>query len=125
VLVAWHGRRPMGVSFVHWAGPRQAAVQAVHPGCPEIYRMHVHPHFRSMGIGSLLIQEAERQARAHGHHRIGLGVTYRNPGAFELYQRLGYGEPQPSDFFDEFDAADTDGRLVHHSIEAHFLVKQL
>ena len=125
VLVAWYGRRPMGVGLVHWAGPRQAAVQAIYPGCPEIFRLHVRPHYRSMGLGTLLIDEFERMARARGCPSIGLGVTYENPGALALYQRLGYGEPAPSDFLDEFDTLQPDGQVTHHSIKAHFLVKRL
>ena len=125
VFVAWHGRRPLAVGFVHWPGPRQKKVQEVYPGCPEIYRMHVQPRYRSMGLGSLLIEACEQEAKVRGHQRIGLGVTYKNRAAFELYRRLGYGEPQPSNFLDEFDSTDFEGHLVHHSIEAHFLVKQL
>jgi GNAT superfamily N-acetyltransferase len=125
MLVAWYGRRPMALGFVHWAGPRQPAVQAIYPGCPEIFRLHVKRNYRSMGLGTLLIEAFERLARERGHPCIGLGVTYANPKALMLYQRLGYDEPAPSDFMDEFDLLDTSGRLTHHAQQAHFLVKQL
>lgn len=125
MLVAWYGRRPMAVGFVHWAGPRQPAVQAIHPGCPEIFRLHVRRHYRSMGLGTRLIEAFERLARERGHRQIGLGVTYANPQALLLYQRLGYGEPAPSDFMDEYDLRDTTGELTHHAHQAHFLVKSL
>lgn len=125
MLVAWYGQRPMALGLVHWAGPRQPAVQALYPGCPEIFRLHVKRNYRSMGLGTLLIEAFERLARERGHQRIGLGVTYTNPNALMLYQRLGYGEPAPSDFIDEFDVLDTSGRLTHHAHQAHFLVKQL
>lgn len=125
MLIAWYGPRPLAMGFVQCAGPRQPAVQAVHPGCPEIFRMHVHRHYRSMGLGTLLIDAFERLARERGHRRIGLGVTYANPQAYVLYQRLGYGEPAPSDFLDEFDLAQPDGQRVHHAEPAHFLVKDL
>lgn len=125
LLVAWHGRRPMALGMVHWAGPRQPEVQAIYPGCPEIFRMHVRRRYRSMGLGSMLIAEFERLARERGHPRIGLGVTYENAGAFALYQRLGYGEPAPSDFMDEFDLVAPNGPVEHHAHRAHFLVKTL
>lgn len=125
MLVVWYGNRPVAAGLVHWSGPRQDAVQTVYPGCPEIFRLHVHPDYRSLGIGSLMIDAFERMARARGLDQIGLGVNYDNPQAFALYQRLGYGEPQPSDFMDEFDAPQRNGRIVHHSHRAHFLVKSL
>lgn len=125
MLVAWHRQRPLGLGLIHWSGPRQAEVQAVHPGCPEIFRLHVRRPYRSMGLGSLLIEAFERLARERGHRRIGLGVTYANPGAFALYQRLGYGEPAPSDFMDEYDVHTPDGALKHEAHPAHFLVKTL
>jgi GNAT superfamily N-acetyltransferase len=125
VLVAWYGRRPMAIGLVHWAGPRQPAVQAQYPGCPEIFRLHVRRRYRSMGLGSRLIEAFEALARQHGHRQIGLGVTYANPSAFALYQRLGYGEPAPSTFMDEYDVQGPDGSLTHQAHPAHFLVKAL
>ena len=125
MLVAWYGRRPIAVGLVHWPGPRQASVKALYPDCPEIFRLHVRSSYRSMGIGTLLIDEFERMARARGLDHIGLGVNYDNPEAFALYLRLGYGEPAPSDFMDEFDIPHRNGQVVHHSHKAHFLVKTL
>lgn len=125
LLVAWYGHTPMALGLVHWAGPRQSAVQAVHPGCPEIFRLHVKRRYRSMGLGTLLIEAFERLARERGHRQIGLGVTYANAQALSLYQRLGYGETRPSDFMDEFDLLDATGALRHYAHQAHFLVKQL
>jgi len=125
VLVAWYGQRPIAIGLVHWSGPRQAAVKAVYPDCPEIFRLHVQSNYRSMGIGTLLVDEFERMARARGIDHIGLGVNYDNPEAFALYLRLGYGEPAPSDFMDEFDLPQPNGQVIHHSNKAHFLVKAL
>jgi len=125
MLIAWYDQRPMAVGLVNWAGPRQPPVQIVYPDCPEIFRLNVLPNYRSMGLGTLLIDEFERLARARGLPHIGLGVTYENPGAFALYQRLGYGEPAPSDFMDEYDVPQPDGQIIHHSHKAHFLVKSL
>jgi ribosomal protein S18 acetylase RimI-like enzyme len=45
---------------------------------------------QSCGIGTLLIQAAERRIRARGLHRAELGVEENNPRARTLYERLGY-----------------------------------
>lgn len=125
MLIAWSGRRPMALGLVHWAGPRQPTVSEIYPGCPEIFRLHVKRNYRSMGLGTLLIEAFEQMARERGHRRIGLGVTYGNPQALALYLRLGYGEPAPSDFMDEYDLRSPDGSIVHEAHPAHFLVKPL
>src|SRR5262245_65050226 len=36
-LVAWRGFAPVGAVFIHWRGPRDAAIAALLPGCPEIF----------------------------------------------------------------------------------------
>jgi RimJ/RimL family protein N-acetyltransferase len=42
------------------------------------------------GVGSGLLGEIERWARAHGIHRLELTVMARNERARELYERMGY-----------------------------------
>lgn len=125
MLVAWYGQRPLALGFVHWAGPRQQVLQALHADCPEIFRLHVHRLYRSMGLGTLIINEFERLVSDKGYGKIGLGVADSNPAAHALYQRLGYGEPVLSEFVDEFFVQNSDGRRVCHSEPAHFLVKHL
>lgn len=59
---------------------------------PELSDLNVLPQFRNQGIGSELIFECERLARAKGFLKMGLGVglvaDYGN--AQRLYCRLGY-----------------------------------
>lgn len=54
-----------------------------------IYNVSVLSDFRGCGIGSLLLAEAERCARAEGFQVIGLMVSNHNP-AQRLYSRHGY-----------------------------------
>jgi predicted N-acetyltransferase YhbS len=50
----------------------------------------VTPPLRSSGIGSALVEEAERRVAERGFSRIGLAVGVDNPRARVLYERLGY-----------------------------------
>lgn len=49
----------------------------------------VDPEFRGSGIGSLLLEDAERRARAAGARRLALDVAVDNDGAKRLYARRG------------------------------------
>lgn len=46
--------------------------------------------FRHLGIGSLLMEEAENWAREHGLTAIELTVYEFNQGAIALYEKMGY-----------------------------------
>ncbi len=58
---------------------------------PEIKDLNVLPHFRQRGVGTALIQAAERAAHQR-HHTIGIGVglTSDYGAAQRLYVRLNY-----------------------------------
>lgn len=61
-------------------------------GIPEINNMHVMDEFQKQGIGTALIDAAERVATAHGKAVIGIGVglTAHYSQAQRLYPKLGY-----------------------------------
>lgn len=58
--------------------------------CPNLEDLFVVPQYRSKGVGSRLLQEAEARVQQEGYGRIGLGVAVDNTGARRLYQHQGY-----------------------------------
>ena len=57
-----------------------------------ICSMAVFDEYRGAGIGSELLEEAERRCRGHGLNKLSLLVFDENPGAKRLYERNGYVE---------------------------------
>lgn len=60
------------------------------PDVGTIWQLAVHPDLQGLGIGSALIEEAERCIRLRGLRTAGLSVEVDNPRAQALYERLGY-----------------------------------
>lgn len=88
VLVAWHKETFVGYVTVVWNSgyaPFRAA------GIPEIADFNVLPHVRRQGIGSLLLEEAERRIAARSPvASIGVGMTADYGAAQRLYIKRGY-----------------------------------
>src|SRR5262245_13451296 len=124
-VVAWQGQVPAGHGLLHWPGPRDAAVAAYLPDCPEIFMPGVPEPLRSRGIGRLLLARLEQLASDRGKRRIGLGVAGTNPAARRLYERLGYAEVGAPHYVDRWHWIDASG--VDHLEEdaCVFLVKEL
>jgi ribosomal protein S18 acetylase RimI-like enzyme len=59
-------------------------------GAGTLWQLAVHGALHSCGIGTTLIQAAERRILARGVHWAELGVEECNPRARALYERLGY-----------------------------------
>ena len=57
---------------------------------PYLEDVFVVPEFRNLGIGTALLEAAERAAAARGDHAVSLAVSTLNSGARRLYARLGY-----------------------------------
>lgn len=55
-----------------------------------LWQLVTHPRLRGLGLGTLLVQEAENRIRARGRSWAALGVENDNPRARALYERLGY-----------------------------------
>ncbi|NVK42943.1 MAG: GNAT family N-acetyltransferase [Oceanospirillaceae bacterium] len=79
--------------------------------------MALFPEYRGRGIGTELLDLAERQARAQGLDKTSLIVFEQNEGAYRLYQRSGYREVDR--------AAVVPHPLIHYSGDAVLMVKTL
>ena len=59
------------------------------PGAYAVNELHVDPRYRNRGIGGVLLDYAEEQARRGGYERMALTTTTSNP-ARRLYERHGF-----------------------------------
>jgi ribosomal protein S18 acetylase RimI-like enzyme len=55
-----------------------------------IHSFRVQPAYRRAGVGTLLMETAEEDLVGRGFREVSLNVTYQNPDARRLYERLGY-----------------------------------
>jgi GNAT superfamily N-acetyltransferase len=124
IAVAWIGSRPIGVGFVQWSGPRHRELFGRWDGVPEIYRLHVVRAYRSVGVGSTLINFLERDAARRGCARIGLGIHLDNRRARDLYGRLGYQHCQ-ADFVDQYTTVLPGGETKEVRQPSVFLVREI
>jgi [ribosomal protein S18]-alanine N-acetyltransferase len=82
-LIAWDERRAVGHAHLAWTDTTL--------GLPEIQDVYVLPRGRRRGVATRLTAAAEALARARGFRCISLSVSRDgNPGARELYAKLGY-----------------------------------
>jgi ribosomal protein S18 acetylase RimI-like enzyme len=81
-----------------------------------ISRVATVPAARGRGIGTRLIQEAEREARGRGCHRLVLEVSPTSTAAVQLYQRTG---------FEQIDSKQVVDPLTQRSLHYLHLVKHL
>lgn len=52
--------------------------------------LYILPEFQGMGVGKVLLEEAERRALAFGVNEIWLGVMVQNTKALDWYVRKGF-----------------------------------
>jgi ribosomal protein S18 acetylase RimI-like enzyme len=80
-LFAWSGAEPVGHAYLSWSG--RAAY-------PEVRDVGVKEERRREGLGTLLMDAVETQARAREAEWVGLAVALDNVGARAFYARLDY-----------------------------------
>jgi GNAT superfamily N-acetyltransferase len=56
----------------------------------KLHKLYLHPNWHGKGLGTLLLQHCERQARGAGARRLVLTVNKRNSKAIAAYQRNGF-----------------------------------
>jgi ribosomal protein S18 acetylase RimI-like enzyme len=93
------------------------------PGAGTLYQLSVHGALQSCGIGTILIQAAERRILARGLHRAELGVEESNPRARALYERLGYVAYRRAP--DSWDQQAPDGTISRYETMCTLMRKEL
>lgn len=88
MLIADVNQYPIGQVFIQlensdswWQGVKRS----------YLYSLRVMDVFQRQGIGTALLQEAERILVERGYGVVGIAAARDNPGARRLYERLGYG----------------------------------
>jgi ribosomal protein S18 acetylase RimI-like enzyme len=113
-LVAVADGRIVGKAVLDWTH---------HHGSAWLWMFSVDPQYRSRGIGSRVIVEAEMRAREHGCDVVELAVDDDNPRALDLYVRLGYAVIGP--YPDEYQVPEADGTSTRVTSPAVLLRKDL
>ncbi len=89
-LVAWVAGNPVGQALLHRRRPPALCVAHPLDALPYLEDVFVVPECRNRGIGTALLEAAERAAAFHGDPGVSLAVSTGNSGAQRLYARLGY-----------------------------------
>ena len=89
MVVAWLESRPVGRVIMHWRPVPEAPVEWQH-GVAFLEEFIVLHAYRSQGIGTAILSEAEHRARGRGLGRMAAGVGVDNHRARALYERVGY-----------------------------------
>ena len=89
LFVAWLGDRPVGDVYLTFEPADEPELHENAPGSPVINHLEVASPWQRRGIGSALLDAAERKAYEEGHSFVCLGVGVANP-ARAMYDRRGY-----------------------------------
>ena len=124
-LVAWDENLPVGHAFLRWDGPSDHPIASKLHGCPDIEDLFVSPDFRSRGIGSQLLNFAERLTKQKGYSQVSLGVDIDNPRARALYDRRGYGDAGFGVYKIRWRYSDRNGNEQWAEENCNYLIKPL
>lgn len=124
-LVAWLSGLPVGHALVRWAGAGVEPMSSHLPDCPDLEDLFVVPGLRSAGVGSRLLEAAERLARDRGCRRIGMSVDVANVRARGLYERRGYEDAGLGTFVLRGSWVDRDGAAREWAETCTYLVRKL
>ena len=123
-LMGWEDGRLVALGDVFWSSQYEE-VLAAGQDCPEVHGLWVAPDRRGDGIGTAMLHEAERAARARGADCLALGVEVDNAGAERLYRRLGFEEWGGGLVEDRWSWTDRLGHVHHESHPSRYLRKPL
>ena len=124
-LIAWLAQRPVGHVLVKLKDAPHAPIAFWGRGGPYLEDLWVAPDRRSQGIGSRLLEEAERLAQERGFDRIGLRVVVENVRARALYARHGYLDSGLGEYPTAGSYVGADGKARAWSTLSRYLVKKL
>jgi GNAT superfamily N-acetyltransferase len=97
LLTAWHDADPIGVLYLWLEPAEEAELRSRLPGTPILNHLEIHADHRGGGMGTKLMQAAERRLRKLGFGQVALAVEVTNDRAAALYTRLGYADwPYPT-----------------------------
>lgn len=122
LLTAWRGIRPIGVIYLWLEAAEEVELRENLPGTPLLNHLEIHADHRGGGMGTQLINAAERRLRKLGFRQVALAVELTNKRAAKLYSRLGYREwPHPTISCYSL----TDGSGQRHAEICRIMVKPL
>ena len=124
-LVAWDGKLPVGHALLKWDGADDPPIADKVRGCPDIEDVFVCPDFRSRGVGTRLLNAAERTARQRGYARVGLGVNIDNTRARGLYDRRGYRDAGLGEYQIRWKYTDRNGEEQWAEECCNYLIKDI
>ena len=110
--------------MVHWQVPDSLQTNWAE-NCAYLQDFVVTSEHRSRGIGTAMIDEAERLAQEKGILFMSVGVGVENAGARVLYERLGYQDSGLPPIDDEETYIDRQGREVMWRETWSYMVKKL
>ena len=89
-IVAEVESQPIGLAW--------GRIEKSDPAVANLYQAWVHPNYRRLGVGKLLLEAVITWAISKQTHWLELGVTCGDSPAMRLYTRAGFepvGQPQP------------------------------
>jgi ribosomal protein S18 acetylase RimI-like enzyme len=60
------------------------------PHTSKLHKLYLHPKYHHQGLGTLLLQQCERELRAAGVRKLILAVNKQNSKAIHVYQQNGF-----------------------------------
>ena len=126
-LAAWKDGEPVGHVFLKWnpALPGEYATR-VQGDFGDLENLFVAEKRRSKGIGSMIIQKAEEEARCRGVELLGLAVDpERNPRAHVLYLRHGFRDIGLAPFDASGTWMDREGKVHSYEEWCIYMTKKL
>ncbi|MDN4494691.1 GNAT family N-acetyltransferase [Ureibacillus aquaedulcis] len=101
ILVLYSGQvgAELDISLQHWLKQKNAPITSIdaeaYPDEFYVDTVCVRGHARGSGIGTALLQYAEKVAMQKGYTKIALNVETQKVKAQNLYERLGYVVTEP------------------------------
>ena len=88
MLVAVQGQRLVGQVFIQLSSTETRYADGYSRA--YLYSLRVRPELQGQGLGTRLLSAAEAALRARGFTTAVIAAGKDNPGAYRLYERLGY-----------------------------------
>lgn len=123
-IIAIEGDVILGKVYLKYTGSNDKEVFRVIHDCPDMENLEVIESEQGKGVGTKIIQFAEKLCLEKGFKKIGLGVANDNKRAKGLYEHLGYREAV-SPFVLSFPWKNKDGQIIQLTEEVVYLVKEL